>query len=813
MIAKSLFAVLPLVGLARAIFHKSVWGMNVTQTNSPQYGRDNRAVAPLRQLSFNQWWFHGHLDQPPHPEDIMELPAGGKVTTEISCDIGATSLWPWGPGGDHQAGNNPCPNSFTEHIHNDLGGCALAIAYKSEASEVKPEDFVVFSVNHRCVWDRFTDFQSKQNQESILFRTEQLLTEIHQSRPTCLSAPTASVFAAGTGNTGKMLVEMRVVYMNNFQCKITGATSNTPIPQGQVPVRCVGDPSKCVKGAKQPFYWDQAEGNNNIYTPPLYLDSYGFADGAQNDIWDTVGGASPIASKSADLASTSVETPASTATSISTTAVVTDSSSTPVPEATTTPQEPDAPTAASSSEAPATSTPAQTQAAEPSTPASSELPASAPAPEPTSAPASAPTSAPAPEPTSAPASAPEITSVEAPTSTSPSALTSSAPTSTQGQRTCGLLKDHRSLGVFPTFPGDIFIAYITRALAGRLAPQTRVASHLFSVSPTLTSINYAYYILGAVLLSVADHHARSAARAPNKRVVGVLLGQDNGKTVNVANSFAIPFEEDEKDSKTWFLDHNYIEGMWDMFKKVNGEYARERMIGWYHSGPKLRASDQEINDLFKQFIPRPVMVIVNVRQMDESIPTDAYFAVEKIKDDGTETQKTFFHVPSAIEAEEAEEIGVEHLLRDIKDSTTTTLATRVSNQLASLRGLSARLREISAYLKRASQPPGESGALPPNHQISYQLQDALSLLPDLDNPDTTRSFTTATNDQLLVVYLSSLVRAVIALHALVDNKAANGRAELEEGKEKTKEEKKEEVKKDETKVEKEGGAAEGGKRA
>ena len=74
-----------------------------------------------------------------------------------------------------------------------------------------------------------------------------------------------------------------------------------------------------------------------------------------------------------------------------------------------------------------------------------------------------------------------------------------------------------------------------------------------------------------MLLSVADHHARSAIRSQNnKRVVGVLLGQDLGKTVNVANSFAIPFEEDEKDSKTWFLDHNYIEGMWEMFKKVNG---------------------------------------------------------------------------------------------------------------------------------------------------------------------------------------------------------------------------------------------------
>jgi 26S proteasome regulatory subunit N8 len=73
-----------------------------------------------------------------------------------------------------------------------------------------------------------------------------------------------------------------------------------------------------------------------------------------------------------------------------------------------------------------------------------------------------------------------------------------------------------------------------------------------------------------VLLSVSDHHARTNARMSQKRVIGVLLGQDTGKTVNVANSFGIPFEEDEKDPKTWFLDHNYIESMAEMFKKVNG---------------------------------------------------------------------------------------------------------------------------------------------------------------------------------------------------------------------------------------------------
>ncbi|KAI0729889.1 Mov34-domain-containing protein [Fomitopsis betulina] len=292
-----------------------------------------------------------------------------------------------------------------------------------------------------------------------------------------------------------------------------------------------------------------------------------------------------------------------------------------------------------------------------------------------------------------------------------------------------------------------------------------------------------------VLLSVTDHHARTIQRNSSKRVIGILLGQDNGKTVNVANSFGIPFEEDEKDSKTWFLDHNYIEGMWEMFKKVN---ARERMIGWYHTGPKLRASDQEINDLLKRYIARPVMVIVDVRPNTVGIPTDAYFAVEEIKDDGTETRKTFLHVPSAIEAEEAEEIGVEHLLRDIKDSTTTTLATRVTEQLSSLRGLQSRIEDIRDYLSEVA-----AGKMPVNHQIVYHIQDALNLLPNLNDPEATQSFATSTNDQLLVVYLSSLLRAVIALHALVDNKATIGRVEYEETKGVEEKDQKAEDKKDE----------------
>lgn len=33
----------------------------------------------------------------------------------------------------------------------------------------------------------------------------------------------------------------------------------------------------------------------------------------------------------------------------------------------------------------------------------------------------------------------------------------------------------------------------------------------------------------------------------------------------------VPFDEDDKDDSVWFLDHDYLENMYGMFKKVNGK--------------------------------------------------------------------------------------------------------------------------------------------------------------------------------------------------------------------------------------------------
>ena len=159
--------------------------------------------------------------------------------------------------------------------------------------------------------------------------------------------------------------------------------------------------------------------------------------------------------------------------------------------------------------------------------------------------------------------------------------------------------------------------------------------------------------------------------------------------------------------------------------------------------------------------------------------------------DGTTTTKTFIHTPSIIEAEEAEEIGVEHLLRDIRDVAVGTLSTRITSQLQSLQGLHLRLRDIGQYLQKVID-----GELPVNHAIMGNLQDVFNLLPNLSTPQATpsagsgntsatenselaRAMSVKTNDQLMTIYLSSLIRAITAFHDLIENKIQNRQAQEE----------------------------------
>lgn len=125
-----------------------------------------------------------------------------------------------------------------------------------------------------------------------------------------------------------------------------------------------------------------------------------------------------------------------------------------------------------------------------------------------------------------------------------------------------------------------------------------------------------------------------------------------------------------------------------------------------------------------------------------------------------------------------------------------TLSNRITGQLQSLQGLHLRLRDIGQYLQKVLDHE-----LPVNHAILGNLQDIFNLLPNLSTPQNVNTTTTSnagdsienselvramrvkTNDQLMAIYLSSLIRAITAFHDLIENKIQNRQQQEElEGK-------------------------------
>jgi len=303
-----------------------------------------------------------------------------------------------------------------------------------------------------------------------------------------------------------------------------------------------------------------------------------------------------------------------------------------------------------------------------------------------------------------------------------------------------------------------------------------------------------------VLLSVVDHYYR-LAKETNRRVVGALLGEYIEDKVDITNCYALPFEEDPKDKKVWYVDHVFSEQMFEMFQKIN---KKEKIVGWYSSGPKIRPHDIEINEVFRKYCEKPIFVIIDVQEKNkEGIPAESYIMREEVDQDG-QLIKTFFKLNTTIEASLPEEIGVEFMLKDINDPNRVGSVSKIINDKEqSLRSLIKKLTEIKNYLVKVI-----AGKIPVNAQIIYNIQEIFNLLPNFDTESLIKAMSIQTNNNYLVLYLSWLTKTIVALHKLINNKIAikeeeNLAKEQDKKKEKEKEKEKEKNKDKDNKEKKE----------
>lgn len=264
------------------------------------------------------------------------------------------------------------------------------------------------------------------------------------------------------------------------------------------------------------------------------------------------------------------------------------------------------------------------------------------------------------------------------------------------------------------------------------------------------------------LLSIVDHFERTVGQKKNKRALGVLLGVENNGILDVTNSYAVPFDEDPGSKGVFYLDHNYHETMFNMFKKIN---IKEGVLGWYVTGSSFKPHDLEINEIFASYAPRPVLITCDVnskRQFD--LPTKAFFAEEYVDDKGF-IARAFKSIACKVEAFETEQVGVEHLIRELKDLNMDSLQSKLHAKVQSLVALQKKTQVIAQYLEQVVTKRRK-----PDPQILFALQKIMAKLPRVVGRDLKVALASRVNENYLNLYVSGIVKSVIVIHNLLNNR-------------------------------------------
>ncbi|GAA5878060.1 hypothetical protein JCM16303_002834 [Sporobolomyces ruberrimus] len=250
----------------------------------------------------NDWWFRGpgYRALKPQNDSVMDLPAGGKVDIEISCNVAFTSY-----GVSPSNLSDPlaaCPGNsgaFHSGVPGEpiddalLSGCALAIADKDDIEQVGWDDLAVFSVQQRCVRDRVTTFEIPEQMPKC---TGEKCICCGQSKSNSSQLPL--ILASSLADDKSHSFRSRLAnngtgnfYMTGFDCSVTPGSSPLPILPPVDPSYCPQTNTTCVpaKGAKRPLYAYNSPSNiewQGNDKRPGYHPSWSFLDGAQNDIFD-----------------------------------------------------------------------------------------------------------------------------------------------------------------------------------------------------------------------------------------------------------------------------------------------------------------------------------------------------------------------------------------------------------------------------------------------------------------------------------------------------------------------------------------------
>lgn len=283
------------------------------------------------------------------------------------------------------------------------------------------------------------------------------------------------------------------------------------------------------------------------------------------------------------------------------------------------------------------------------------------------------------------------------------------------------------------------------------------AESSFVTSTTLPSVTVSLHPL--VIMNISEHWTRLRAQNGTKQdVYGALIGKQQGRNIEILNSFELKFEVIEGDV---IINREYYNTKEQQYKQV---FSDLDFLGWYcTSSSEPTEADLKIHKQICQINECPILLQLDPQSRNvDQLPIKLYETVIDI----VQGAATMLFVPLTytLATEEAERIGVDHVARMSTNEAgeNSVVAENLVAQHSAIKMLHYRVKLVLAYVKAV-----ENGTLPPNHEILREAYTLSQRLPVVQSETFRQEFYTQCNDVGLITYLGAITKGCNDMNQLV----------------------------------------------
>ena len=253
-----------------------------------------------------------------------------------------------------------------------------------------------------------------------------------------------------------------------------------------------------------------------------------------------------------------------------------------------------------------------------------------------------------------------------------------------------------------------------------------------------------------VIMNISDHYTRIKAQEEIiPKVFGALLGKQNGRHLELFNSFELQHSESATGEIT--IEMNYFQDKEEQFRQV---FKDLDFLGWYTVGSS-NATDKDIMIHRQLTAVNESALLLKLDSCSKSANLPVTIYESMIDLNGDQPRMLFIEVCYTLVTEEAERIGVDHVARlsSAGNTDVSQVSEHIQVQKSAVKMLHSRIDIILQYIRSV-----KDGEIPMNQEIMRNCLSLCQRLPVLNTTKFNEQFFDQCNDVSLMSYLATITK-------------------------------------------------------